>query len=281
MPEPRIHPTAVVDPTAKIGDNVEIGPLCVVGAHVEIGNNTVLIAQVVLQDRTIIGEDCEISPGAVLGGPPQDLNYKDEPTRVRIGNRCRIRECVTINRATGEGKETVVGDDCFLMAYSHLAHNCQVGNNVILANTAQVGGHAQLGDYVFLGGMCVIHQHCRVGRFAFMSGLSGARQDVPPFSMNSEAPSIIRGLNTIGLRRRGFTQAQRQNLKKAFYYLWFAGLSQAQAIQAIRDNLETDEYIEELITFVTSAKRGISHSKKRVAQHAALENEPGLEPLSV
>lgn len=277
----RIHPTAIVDPTASVGNGVEIGPYSVVGAHVEIGDNTVLGPHVVLEDRTILGSNCQVSPGAVLGGPPQDLAYQGEPTRVRIGNNTHIRECVTVNRATGEGKETVVGDNCLLMAYSHLGHNCQVGNHVILANAAQIAGHVQLNDYVFIGGSSVIHQHCRVGRYAILGGFSATRMDLPPFSLNDARPSVIRGINTVGLKRRGFTLEQRQRLKRAFIYLWFSDLNLSQAIEAIHHNLEVDEYIEELLEFIHTSKRGFNAKAMGTPQGDMTEDIPDPEPATV
>lgn len=258
MPDsPLIHPTAVIDPTAIIASGVEIGPFSVIGAGAEIGENTKILSHVVIEPLTVIGSGCKISSGAVLGGAPQDLKYKDEPTRVVIGNNCHIRECVTVNRGTGEGTQTVVGDHCFLMAYSHLAHNCQVGNHVILANAVQVGGHVEIGDYAFIGGASAIHQNVRIGRMAFMGGTSAARQDLPPFSMNDERPCVVYGTNSVGLRRRGLTTEQRQNLKRAFFYLWFSGMNRSRAIETIENNLIMDEYLTELIEFVKTSKRGI------------------------
>jgi UDP-N-acetylglucosamine acyltransferase len=277
-----IHPTAIVDPSAKLGENVQIGPYSVIGAGVEIGDNTILAAHVTIEDRTILGADCRISSGAVIGGAPQDLAYQWEPTRVRIGNGTQIRECVTINRATGEGRETVVGDNCFLMAYSHLAHNCQVGNHVIIANLAQAGGYAQIGDFAFIGGNALIHQHCRVGRYAFLGGDSGIRQDIPPFSMNDGRVAQVKGINSIGLKRRGFTQEQRQQIKRAFMYLWFSGLNQTQAIEAIREKLEIDANIQELLDFIGSSKRGFNFNNAKALSNTNDTPEPqNLEALTV
>ncbi len=277
-----INPTAVIDPSARIGENVEIGPFCVIGPEAEIGDGTRLLSHVVVEARTIIGPDCVISPGAVLGGAPQDLSYKGEPTRVRIGRSCQIRECVTINRASGEGNETVLGDDAFLMAYSHMAHNCQVGNNVILANAVQLGGHVTVSDYAFIGGSSVVHQHCRIGRMAIMGGASATRQDIPPFAMSEGRAAGVTGINTIGLRRRGLNGAERQNLKKAFFYLWFSGMTQTHAIEAIRENLMIDSYIEELISFIQSSKRGIGYKREASSPESTeSEGEPAAEPLTI
>ncbi len=252
-----IHPTAIIDPTAKLGTDVQVGPFCVIHANAEIGNGTRLDSHVIVEANTIIGENCHLSPGAAVGGEPQDLAFKGEFSRVRIGNNTHIREYATIHRASGENEETVVGNDCMLMAYTHVAHNCKLGNNVILANTVQLGGYVELGDYVFLGGAVVVHQFVRIGRMAFLGGRSGTRQDVPPFAMTNHAPALVTGLNSVGLRRRGLKLEERTRLKKAFFYLWFAGMNQTQAIEAIRENVEIDAYVQELIDFVQSSKRGV------------------------
>lgn len=276
----RIHPTAIIDPSAILGDEVEIGPYSIIGKEVEIGNNTIIAPHVVIEDRTILGANCQVASGAILGGPPQDLSFKGEPTRVRVGDNTVIRECVTLNRATGEGNETVIGENNFLMAYSHLAHNCKTGSNVILANAVQIAGYVALDDYAFIGGGCVVHQFVRVGRMAFLGGASATRQDLPPFSMNDGRPSSIQGINSIGLKRRGFTGVERQLLKKAFFYLWFSGLNQTQAIEAIQENLDVNSHIEELLEFVRSSKRGISH-KAGSAKMSAGEDESAPETVPV
>ncbi len=276
----RIHPTAIIDPSAILEDDVEVGPYSVIGANVHIGEQTILGPHVVLEDRTILGKNCRIAAGAVLGGAPQDLAYQGELTRVRVGDNALIREYVTLNRATGEGNETVIGDNCFLMAYSHLAHNCQAGDHVIMANAVQVAGHVKLGDYAFIGGGSLIHQHVVVGRMAFLGGASGCSQDLPPFSMSDGKPTTIRGVNTVGLRRRGLSSEERQRLKKAFFYLWFSGLNQTHAIQAIRDNLEMDHYLEELLDFVLSSKRGICSKHHRPGESPHNQQEV-QEPESI
>ncbi len=274
-----IHPTAVIDPTAQLGENVQIGPYSVIGAGVEIGDNTIISSSVRIEDRTIVGSSCQVSPGAVLGGAPQDLSYKNEPTRARIGNNNIIRECVTINRASGEGNETVVGNNCFLMAYSHLGHNGKLANNVILANAVQLGGYVELDDYVFIGGGSVIHQFVKVGRMAFMAGASASRMDLPPFSMNDSRPCMVIGINTVGLKRRGLSSEDRQLIKKAFYYLWFSGLNQAHAIEAVRENMEINPYIEELLNFVSTSKRGINPPRKHGNIQMAEDAEKAEEEI--
>ncbi len=252
-----IHPTAVIDPTATLGENVAIGPYSVIGPHCHIGDHTKLGSHVVLEEYVTLGTHCQVASGAVLGGLPQDHNFGGETSYVRIGNHTVIRECVTINRATGEGKVTEVGDECMIMAYSHLAHNCKLGNGVILANNVQMAGYVEVGDYAFISGTCVFHQFVRIGRLVIMSGLSGSRQDIPPFAMTDKRPARVIGINKVGLKRRGFTLEQRTRIKQAFHYLWFSKLNTQQAIEAIRANVEVDENVEELIQFVQSSKRGI------------------------
>jgi UDP-N-acetylglucosamine acyltransferase len=276
-----IHQTAIIDPSAIIGENTQIGPYSLIGANVEIGSNCKIAGHVVIETNTILGSDCQVSPGAVIGGPPQDLSYKDEFSRVRVGNGTRIRECVTLNRATGEGTETVIGNDCFLMAYSHLAHNCQLGNNVILANAVQVGGHVELGDYVFIGGASVVHQNVRIGRMAFMGGACATRQDLPPFSMSDGRPSAIQGINSVGLKRRGFTLEQRQRIKKAFFHFWFSDLNYSQAIETIRETIPADDYVQELIDFVLSSKRGINDRRLPASQSDESTDQAALDAVEV
>ncbi len=253
-----IHPTAVIDPTANIGADVTIGPYSVIGPEVNIGEGSQLGPHVVIEGYTTMGKNCQISAGAVIGGLPQDHNFGGEKSYVTLGDNVVIRECVTINRATGEGQHTRVGSGSMIMAYTHLAHNCQLGKEVILANNVQMAGYVEVGDYAFISGTCVFHQFVRIGRLSIISGFSGSRQDVPPFAMCDGRPqATIVGINSIGLKRRGFDREARSRLKKAFYYLWFSRLNTQQAIEAIRRDIEPDPNIDELIEFTLSSKRGI------------------------
>lgn len=253
-----IHPTAVIDPTAKIAANVAIGPYTVIGPQTIIGEGTRLASHVVIEGYTTIGQNCQIASGAVIGGQPQDLHFGGETSFVEIGNNVIIRECVTINRATGEGEVTRVGDNCMLMAYCHLAHNCQLGQNVVMANNVQLAGYVQIGEYAFMGGMCVVHQFVQIGRLAIVGGFSGTRQDIPPFAMAEGRPrATVKGINSVGLKRRGFDREARSRLKKAYYYLWFSKLNIHQAIDAIHREIGEDANVEELIQFTLNSKRGI------------------------
>lgn len=252
-----IHPTAIIDPLAQLGADVEIGPYSIVGPHCQIGDRTRIGAHVVLESHVTLGSDCQIASGAILGGFPQDSKFKKETSWVRIGDGCILRECVTVNRATGEGNETVIGEKCMLMAYAHVAHNCVLGNEVILANAVQLGGHVEVGDYAFIGGQCAVHQFVKIGKLAIMSGFSASRQDIPPFSMADDRPAIIAGTNKVGLKRRGFDLAARTRLKKAFQRLFFSGMNYKQAIEIIQAEIEVDAAVQELIDFVQNSSRGI------------------------
>lgn len=279
-----IHPTAIIHPTAQLGQDVEVGPYTVIGPHVTIGDRSKVLAHVVIESYTTLGTDCHISSGAVIGGIPQDHSFIEQPSWVRIGNHVQIREFVTIHRAVGLDAETRVGDHSMLMAYTHLAHNVVLENNVTVANMSQLAGYVHVGDYAFISTNVLVHQHCRIGRMAIMGGASGCRQDVPPFSMNDARPSHVTGINTVGLRRRGLKPEERQRIRKAFYYLFFAGLNQAQGLQAIQENIAPDPYIDQLIAFVLSSKRGISHTRdasKLAESGFSLEESDDAEPVGV
>jgi UDP-N-acetylglucosamine acyltransferase len=256
-----IHPTAIVDPSAVLGNGVEVGAASYIGPNCQVGDGSIIHPHVVLQENVILGEGCEVSPGAVLGGKPQDLKFKGEQTYVRIGKGTILRECVTVNRASGEGQETVIGERGMLMAYSHVAHNCIVGNEVIMANNVQLGGHVEVGDFAFLGGTCAFHQFVKIGRLAIVSGFSASRQDIPPFAMADSRPAVIAGINKVGLKRRGFDLAARTRLKKAYQLLFFSSLNFNQAIEAIQETIELDDAVQELIAFVQGSSRGIYRPK--------------------
>jgi UDP-N-acetylglucosamine acyltransferase len=262
-----IHPSAIIDPTASLGQDVEVGPLSYIGPGCEIGNGCKILPHAILEKNVILGENCEISPGAVVGGKPQDLKFKGQETFVRIGRNTIIRECVTINRANGEdGAETLIGERCMLMAYSHVAHNCIIGNEVIMANNVQMGGHVEIGDFVFLGGTTVFHQFVKIGTLAIVSGFSGTRQDIPPFSMTDGRRAIVAGINKVGLKRRGYDLAARTRLKKAFQLLFFSGMNYNQALAEIKSTLEMDAALTELVDFMQNSSRGVFRPN-RILQH--------------
>lgn len=252
-----IHPSAVIDSSAIIADSAKIGPFCVIGPNTRIDDNVELKSNVTIE-HSEIGEGTTIYSGAVIGTAPQDLGYTNENTKTVIGKNCKIREFVTVNRASGEGNATIIGDNCMLMTSAHVAHNCVLGNNVILANLATLAGHVEVGNFAFIGGTVVVHQNCRIGEMTIMGGFSGTRQDLPPYAKTEGRPAAIIGINVVGLRRRGLNPEERTNLKKAFNLLWFSGLNTKQAIEQIRNDIPLNEQIENLINFVETSKRGVT-----------------------
>lgn len=252
-----IHPTAIVEDGAQLAPNVEIGPYCVIGGQVKIGAGTRLIGHVSVAGRTEIGEACVIHPFASLGGDPQDKTYRGEDTSCLIGDRNVIREYVTINRAsTKENRVTRVGSDNFIMAYSHIGHDCIVGSSVIMANAATLGGHVHVGDFVNISGPSAVHQFCRIGRYAMISGLTGVPTDIPPFVTAAGDRAKLYGLNVIGLQRRGFTQEEILTIKRAYRILFRSALPLQDALKRIEEELE-GPHVHELVEFIRSSKRGI------------------------
>jgi UDP-N-acetylglucosamine acyltransferase len=254
-----IHPTAVVDPGARVADSAEVGPYCIVGAEVEIGAGTRLLAHVYVEGSTRIGEENVFYPYSTVGVASQDLKYKGEPAETRIGDRNRIREFVTIHRGTeGGGMVTSLGDDNLLMAYVHVAHDARIGNHVVLANGATVGGHVVVGDWAVVGAFTGLHQYCRVGRHAMIGGYSVVTQDVLPFSMTvSERQIKTFGANRVGLERRGFSKEIIGELHQAFRLLGQSGLNTSQAVERIRGEVASFAELEELLEFIRSSERGV------------------------
>ena len=252
-----IHPTAIIDSSAIIEEDVKIHPYAVIGQNVKISSGTEIFPQAYIE-HSEIGKNCKIHSGAVIGTGPQDLGYKNEPTKVIIGDGCLIREHVTVNRASGEGNITQVGNECMLMIGAHVAHNCCVGNNVVIANIALLGGHVTIGDYAFIGGSTVFHQFTRVGEMAIVGGFTGTRQDLPPYAKIDGREGRVIGINSIGLKRRGVTLEERSAIKKTFKYLWFSDYNTKNAIEKIREELPSNKYIENLIEFIITSKRGVT-----------------------
>ena len=215
-----VHPTAIVHPVAEIGKNTEVGPYCIVGEHVSIGARTILQANVVVNGWTQIGEDCHFFPFVTVGAASQDRKYAGERAITRVGNRTTLREYVSIQRATGADEVTAVGDDCLLLAYVHIAHNCIVGNGVTMSNLAQLAGHVTVEDHVTIGGQTGIHQFTRVGKHAMVGGMSKLTKDVPPYFLVEGNPCQPYGLNSVGLRRAGFSVEDRHEIKR-FYKLLY------------------------------------------------------------
>jgi UDP-N-acetylglucosamine acyltransferase len=266
-----IHPSAVIHPSAIIGEGVVIGPNVVIGENVKIGNGTRVIANAFIEFAEI-GENCTISPFATIGSEPQDLGYKGEPTKVVIGNETIIKENVTIHRGAACGDFTTrVGNKCLLMVGSHIAHNCVIEDQAILANLATLGGHVHVGFGAFIGGMSVFHQNIRIGSMAIVSGFSASRQDILPYSKCDGRPAAPRGINVIALKRRGVDLETRTSVNRAFKILTSGEYNTSQAIEKIRAEIPMNEYIENMISFVESSKRGVV-LRSHVAGNASLED---------
>ena len=254
-----IHPTAILNPKAEIDGGVVIGPFCIIGEGVRIKRGTKLISSVVIEGDTEIGENCIIYPFTSIGLPPQDLKYKGEKTGVKIGNDNIIREYITVHRASigGDGI-TTIGDKNFLMAYAHIAHDCKIGSHIILANAATLAGHVVVEDYAIISGITAIHQFTRIGAYAMVGGFSGVGQDVPPYTIASGARAKLFGLNTIGLKRHGFSDAKINHLKKAYKILFREKRTLKDAIKKIQEDLSYTDEIKHLIDFIQQKNaRGI------------------------
>jgi UDP-N-acetylglucosamine acyltransferase len=252
-----IHPTAIVQEGAEIHESVEIGPYCIVGPHVKIGAGTKVGPHAVLEGRTEIGENNQIFHHASVGAVPQHAKYRGEPTRLVIGSENIIREFVTIHLGTVEDRSvTVVGNRNLLMAYVHVAHDCTLEDEVILANAATLGGHVHVESNAILGGLVGVHQFVRIGRRAMIGGMAGVRLDIPPFTRASDNPAKLYGLNTIGLERAGFSTEEIGRLRKAYRILFQSGELLQDAIQKVRDELEKDPNVEDLLTFLETSERG-------------------------
>ena len=255
--EPKIHPTAIISPEAKIGAGVEIGPYSCIGHGVEIKQNTYVGPHVIIDGKTEIGPNCKLIAACSIGLPPQDISYKDEPTGVKIGENTIIREYVTIHRAVKEGF-TVIGNNCYLMNCVHIGHNGKLGNHVIMANSATLGGYVIVEDFVFISGHSPIHQHCRIGESAMVGGMTGTRLDLPPYFIADGRPAKIRGVNKVGLRRRGIKADVREELAKAYKIIYKSGLSTSNALETIEKELIQFEEIKKLVHFYKTSKRGVA-----------------------
>ena len=254
---PVIHPTAVVDPSAKLGHNVKIGPHSVIGPHVEIGPDCVVGSSVLIEGNTTIGRNNRFFHGAAIGCEPQDKKFGGETTYLEIGDNNDFREYVTIHLATGDGDQTRVGSDNLLMAYVHIAHNCHIHDNTVIANAVNLAGHVEVESHATIGGMTPVHQFCRVGAFSFVGGGSRLPQDVPPFIKVAGNPVEVAGINSIGLKRNGFSDAEIMNLRKAYRFLYRSGLNVTQALERIAAECKLTGTIEDLMAFIRRSERGI------------------------
>jgi UDP-N-acetylglucosamine acyltransferase len=253
-----VHPTAIIHDDAVLAAGVTVGPGSIVGPGVVIGEGTEIASHVLIERDTVVGEQCRIFHGAVLGTEPQDLKFEGERAQLIVGHRTVIREYATLNRGTRATGSTSVGSDCLLMAYAHVAHDCHLGNRVIVANAVNMGGHVTIGDWAIVGGMTPIHQFVRIGEHAFVGGASRVSKDVAPYVRAAGDPLEMSGLNSVGLRRRGFSAAVRLELKRAYRLFFLSELNVSQAIVRARQDLELLPEVEQFITFFETTERGVS-----------------------
>lgn len=252
-----IHPTAIVSAKAKIGNNVTIGPYSIIHDDVEIGNDTVLQSHVVLYDGARVGNRVKLYQGVSVANSPQDLKFGNEITYFFIGDDTHIREFVTLHRGTHATGKSSVGSNCLLMAYTHVAHDCTVGNNVIIANATQIGGHCEIDDYVTIGGVCGIHQFSKIGPYTMIASNSKIAADVPPFTLVEGMPARFCGLNKIGLRRRGFTPEQINDIKETYRILYLSGLNFTQAKERVASEMGDKKVTQDILKFIANSNRGI------------------------
>lgn len=255
-----IHPTATIDPKAEIGERVEIGPYSVIEKGVSIGEGTKIGPHVVIREWTEIGKGCHVFQFASIGEAPQFSGYRGEKTFLRIGDRNIIREFVTLHRGTVKGGgKTIIGNDNFIMAYAHVAHDCQIGNQVVMANGATLAGHILIEDYAIIGGLTAIHQFCRVGAFAIIGGLSGVLLDIPPYTKAAGVRTRLFGLNTVGLKRANFSEETLRALKKAYRIVFRSALTLEKAMKKLAgDEIAQTPEVQHFLQFIQGSKRGIS-----------------------
>lgn len=252
-----IQPLAYVHPQARIADNVVIEPFVTIHKNVEIGEGTWIGSNVTIMPGARIGKNCRIFPGAVISAIPQDLKFGGEDSLAIIGDGTTIRECVTINRGTSALGKTEIGQNCLLMAYVHVAHDCMVGNHVIMANSVQLAGHIEIGDYAIIGGMSAVHQFVKIGSHVMISGGSLVRKDVPPYSKAAREPLSYEGVNSVGLRRRGFSAEKIAEIQEIYRNLYLRGLNNAKAILKIEAEMPATRERDEILTFIRESDRGI------------------------
>lgn len=253
----KIHPTAIIEEGAKIGKNTTVGAYCVITKSVVLGDNNHLQSHVVIDGDTTIGDNNQFYPFACIGTKPQDLKYKGEPTRVKIGSKNTIREYVTINASNGMEEDTVVGDGNLIMSYVHVAHNCQIGNNTIISSSTNFAGHVHVLDHAIVSGMCAVNQFVKIGRYAFVGGGSQIKKDIPPFTRGQGVDYYLGGINAIGLQRRDFTVEEISAIKDVYKIFYRSGLNVSQAIEEAEQTPNLTDYQREFIEFAKTSDRGI------------------------
>jgi UDP-N-acetylglucosamine acyltransferase len=253
-----VHSTAIIHPGARIGAGCDLGPYCVIGEHVILGDRCKLHSHVVIDGHTKLGKRNEIFPFASIGLKTQDLKWSGGVTRVEVGDDNTFREYVTIHSATGDGEVTRIGSNNHILAYCHIAHNCALGDHIIMSNVATLAGHVTVGDYAVIGGLAAIHQFCRVGKMAMIGGCSKVVQDVPPFMMADGNPAVTRTINKIGMERNGVSEKAQSALRQAYKILFREGLTIRNAVVKVEKKLPAGREIRHLVQFVRSSERGIS-----------------------
>jgi UDP-N-acetylglucosamine acyltransferase len=251
------QPLAYVHPQAKIAQNVVIEPFVTIHNNVEIDEGTWIGSHVTIMEGARIGKNCKIFPGAVISAIPQDLKFKNEETLAIVGNNVVIRECVTLNRGTRDKHKTIIGDNTLLMAYTHIAHDCNIGKNCIIANAVNIAGHVKVGDYAVIGGLSAVHQFVSIGQHVMISGGSLVRKDVPPYIKAAREPLSYSGINSIGLRRRGFSSEKINEIQEIYRYLYLRGYNNSQAMAIIEAELPASQERDEIISFIQKSDRGV------------------------
>jgi UDP-N-acetylglucosamine acyltransferase len=258
------QPLSYVHPQAKIANNVVIEPFVTIHKNVEIGEGTWIGSNVTIMEGARIGKNCKIFPGAVISAIPQDLKYNGEDTFVKIGDNVTIREFVTINRGTKASFETVIGDNSLLMAYAHIAHDCVIGKNCIIANASTLAGHIIVDDYAIVGGLSAVHQFCNIGAHVMISGGSLVRKDVPPYTKAAREPLSFVGINSIGLRRRGFTSVKIEEIQEIYRIIYQKSYNVTQALEIIEAELPATSERDEIVSFINNSSRGIMKGYSRL-----------------
>lgn len=251
------QPLAYIHPQAKIARNVVIEPFCTIHQNVVIEEGTWIGSNVTIFEGARIGKNCKIYPGAVISGIPQDLKYNGEETEVYIGDNTVVRECVTISRGTHDKLKTVIGENCLIMAYAHIAHDCVIGDNCILSNAVQIAGHVEVDKFAIIGGASAIHQFVKIGAHVMISGGSLVRKDVPPYTKAAREPLSYSGINSIGLRRRGYDSTKIMEIQEIYRYLYLKGLNNSKAIDLIELQLRPSTERDEIVKFVRNSDRGV------------------------
>ena len=253
----RIHPTAIISPDAQLGDGVEVGPFAIIGDGCVVGDGCIVAARATLERNVILASNVKVGSGSILGGDPQDLKYKGEPTTVEIGEDTTIREYSTINRGTAQSFKTTVGKQCFIMSYVHLAHDCHIGDGVILGNTVQLAGHVSIDDRAIVSGQSAVHQFVQIGRYSFTGGCSRVSKDVPPYVKANGNPIRLYGLNKVGLQRNGVSEDVQRELKRAYRLFFNSDLNLSQARERAEGELQRFPEVEEFLSFLDRSDRGL------------------------